>query len=404
MKAVSRKRDRSKLPQTTSNDEGNKFSGKSSLQTSPPTELEIRGVPVHFPFRPYKCQEDYMGKVMDALHQSENALLESPTGTGKTLCLLCSTLAWQREQARAIKEKHSREPLLSQSAIAQMSSLEGSKQTTSVPTIIYASRTHSQLSQVMRELKNTRYRPRHALLGSREQMCVNPKVKKSEAVAADINHECNRLGKDRKCRFRNSLEGFQPESNEPGANPNVQPVMDMEDLLTMGKTRKVCPFYYTRSLIENAELILVPYNYLFDKEARTSTLSDVPWKNSVVIFDEAHNLEGFASDSASFDLTSVDVASCISELERVLGYQQSMPEITERISANNLIKLKAIFLQLEEYIQQLSNDRNVFSGEYMMKIFNEGMHINHSNHVMFVTEAKKVSEILMDLRSTSGSK
>jgi hypothetical protein len=50
---------------------------------SPPTSLTLNGVQVHFPFRPYACQETYMQTVMDALLKSENALLESPTGTGK---------------------------------------------------------------------------------------------------------------------------------------------------------------------------------------------------------------------------------------------------------------------------------------------------------------------------------
>lgn len=45
--------------------------------------LEICGIPVDFPFPPYDSQLVYMEKVLLALSSKQNAILESPTGTGK---------------------------------------------------------------------------------------------------------------------------------------------------------------------------------------------------------------------------------------------------------------------------------------------------------------------------------
>jgi regulator of telomere elongation helicase 1 len=55
------------------------------------------GLDIWFPFEePYPCQKEYMDKVIEALTQRKHALLESPTGTGKTICLLSACIAFMK--------------------------------------------------------------------------------------------------------------------------------------------------------------------------------------------------------------------------------------------------------------------------------------------------------------------
>ena len=111
----------------------------------------IDDVEVDFPYEAYPCQIKFMESVIRSLKQNTNAILESPTGTGKTLCLLCSTIAFQ--QYTRMKEGK-------------------------VLRIFYSSRTHSQLAQVIRELRTTSYHDqvRTAVLGSRDHLCVDGSV------------------------------------------------------------------------------------------------------------------------------------------------------------------------------------------------------------------------------------
>jgi superfamily II DNA or RNA helicase len=62
----------------------------------------MAGIRVKFPFKAYPSQVVLMSKIIKALQEKKHALLESPTGTGKSLALLCAALAWQEHEKRRI--------------------------------------------------------------------------------------------------------------------------------------------------------------------------------------------------------------------------------------------------------------------------------------------------------------
>ncbi|XP_077442321.1 regulator of telomere elongation helicase 1 isoform X2 [Vanacampus margaritifer] len=320
--------------------------------------LSLNGVTVQFPFTPYDCQKDYMKKVIECLENKFNGVLESPTGTGKTLCLLCATLAWREHfkdtiSAQIIKKRLNDDKMPVDSSLESwgMASKDGSTPTSysDVPKIIYASRTHSQLTQVVHELKNTSYKPKVCVLGSREQMCINPEVMRLQSNHLKV-HMCRAKVSTRSCAFYNNVEEKSTDREL------VDEIVDMEDLVKFGNKKRACPYYLSRSLKQQADIIFMPYNYLLDSKSRKA--HNIELAGSVVIFDEAHNVESTCEEATSFDITPYDLASAINAITRLLSdhaQEAHLGEMYSQVSGlktdiKDVAKLKEILLKLEAAI------------------------------------------------------
>ncbi len=77
----------------------------------------------------------------------------------------------------------------------------------SFPKIIFSSRTHSQLSKAVDELKHSPYSPVTCVLGSRDQLCVNPEALSAGRGTA-LNNCCQRLIRSRNgCEYYSTYKG-----------------------------------------------------------------------------------------------------------------------------------------------------------------------------------------------------
>ena len=121
--------------------------------------------------------------------------------------------------------------------------------------IIYAARTHSQLSQFVREIKRTHWGKdiRVVALGGRKQLCGNievlgPSYRSEVAITErclDITKKANSKSKINQngggCPLKVSKEGISSLSLQILATPS-----DIEDIRNLGKSSHACAYYATR--------------------------------------------------------------------------------------------------------------------------------------------------------------
>uniref|UniRef100_A0A8C7GAK6 ATP-dependent DNA helicase DDX11 n=1 Tax=Oncorhynchus kisutch TaxID=8019 RepID=A0A8C7GAK6_ONCKI len=227
-----------------------------------------------------------------------------------------------------------------------------------VTKIYYCSRTHSQLAQFVHEVQKSPFSQDISLvpLGSRQNMCVNEEVRRLGSVQR-INDRCMEMQKNK--HGENILEGGK---RKRGASKAVCPyvgaqglqtlrdtvlgaVRDIEQLLSLARETRSCPYYATRLAIPPAQLVVLPYQTVLHEGTRRA--SGVQLKGQVLIIDEAHNLSDVLSCIHSSELTGAQLCRAHSQLAQYSERYRS------RLKAKNLMYIKQILFVVEGLVRVL---------------------------------------------------
>lgn len=267
------------------------------------------------------------------------------------------------------------------------------------PKLIYCSRTHSQIAQVIGEVRkvvNGVFPPGSAVatapytdlrvvsLGSRAVLCTNPAVRALGSAEA-INDKCSELrqSKPNKVAKITSQNGVVQSRNitkddlgesdltasdsatgarETGGCPYLRPqsqfsfrqlitseVMDLEQITALGTAAKACGYYASRDAVAEADVVLAPYAALFHGPTREAL--GIPLKGNVIVVDEAHNLVETIHSLSSAGATAGQLFCARRQLR---AYQA---RYSSRLSAENRMYIAQLVNVVSALFDLLTSDQ-----------------------------------------------
>ena len=301
----------------------------------------IDDLPVLFPYpRIYPEQYAYMCDIKKTLDVGGNCILEMPSGTGKTVSLLSLTVAYQMHYPEHRK-------------------------------IVYCSRTMPEIEKALIELhKLMEFRAnelgevedfRGLGLTSRKNLCLHPTISK-ERKGVVVDEKCRRITngqlkekiekgvptEDSLCSFHEKLYDLEPHNLVPPG------VYSFDALIKYCKEEGTCPYFTVRRMIPFCNIIIYSYHYLLDPKIAERVSRELS-KDSIVIFDEAHNIDNVCIESLSLDLTD-------ETLKKASRGANKLGEAIEDMKAQDSEKLQNEYEQLVEGLRQaeIARDQELF--------------------------------------------
>ncbi len=254
-----------------------------------------------FPYIPRQNQKAIMSTITQTLDNRGHVVIESGTGSGKTICALSATLAY------AIKHEKK---------------------------IVYITRTNSQQQQVIVELRAIRKHQKDSKkkdqlfgvgLQGRSNMCLLAKNDKelSQGTSEELSRFCanekkkTRSSKEKGCHYYRTFVEDKEQVTQAITWVKTN-LPTAEAFIEYCEKKHVCPYELNKLLVRDARVVVVPYIYIFNITIRTMLFEwlGLSEEDTILVIDEAHNLPDYIRDLFSNQLSVWMVRNCVYEIEQ----------------------------------------------------------------------------------------
>lgn len=264
--------------------------------------------------------------------------------------------------------------------------------------VIYLTRTHSQISQILDEFKKIKYNYIKnnnsnnsnsntnfsffpytiSSFVSRKQLCVNSHINKI-SNSLILNDSCkelikksnantnttNSMNNKESCKYyqplstksteakvnssfvnkyneKNNIKIFTQKQTltEKLAEEALENNLDIEEINNLGKRLSACPYYASKINLAKADIIVMPYNSVICNKVRNNL--ELKLHNKIIVFDESHNLiDNVLSNYSS----EVSFKECFCLL---FGFKLYLSYYNTRLSSSNSYYLKQCISFIEK--------------------------------------------------------
>jgi len=191
--------------------------------------------------------------------------------------------------------------------------------------IVYATRTHEQVGQVLAEVDaiNERSGERFTAvnLASRQHLCLNPRCRNlPRREAVDV---CRVLREEDSCPYASEV---------PRLPRGLPPVLSPRTLMRSGRRYDLCPYYLARRAAKQSRVVVTPYAYVFDPAVRRSVGLELSGRT--LVLDEGHNLDRVGQEALSDAMSerSLDIAA--QELKSIRRSARSMRRLADHLGTH----------------------------------------------------------------------